>query len=200
MKRSLVRSSVSATEPIDTTACNLHLKVQSTVEDSLLAIYIKAARLQCENIIRRALLPTSFALYMDRFYDDFSLPMPPISSSSTDLVITYLDSTGGTSTVSATNYVVDYNSEPGRVFLATSGVWPSDILDTENAVKVAYRAGYTTANLPENARVWLMQRVGVLYKYREPVININVSELPRNFIDGLLDDLVVYDEHDYNMS
>ena len=135
--------------------------------------------------------------HMDKFYNDFSLPMPPISSSATDLVITYLDSTGGTSTVSSTNYVIDYNSEPGRIFLASSGIWPTDILDTQNAVKVAYKAGYTTANLPESINVWLLQRVGVMFKYREPLVNLKPSELPRNFIDGLLDEHIVYDELDY---
>lgn len=195
--RSLSVSSISATEPIDTTACNLHLRIDATSEDALVAIYIKAARQQCENIVRRSLVPTSYCMYMDQFYDRFTLPRPPISSTAADVVITYINDTGGTSTCSSTRYDVDFNSEPGEIFLASSAAWPTDIMDRENAVKVAYKAGYTTATLPESIRVWLMQRVGVLYKYREPVVNLKPSELPRSFIDGLLDEHMVYDELDY---
>jgi uncharacterized phiE125 gp8 family phage protein len=197
--RSLIKSSISGTEPIDSTQVNLHLKIQTTIEDSLIDTYIKAARIQCENIIKRALVPTSFALYMDSFKDVFSLPRPPISATAADVVITYINDTGGTSTVSSTNYDVDYNSEPGRVFISSSGVWPTDIMSRENAVKVSYKSGYTTATLPANVRTWLLMRVGIMYKHREPIIDGRPpAYLARNFLDGLLDDEIVIDPDDYS--
>jgi len=190
--RSLSISSRSSIEPIDTTAVNSHLKIQTTIEDSLLAGWIKAARIQLEHKLKRALVPSSFLMIRDSFADDIELLYPPLSSSASDVVITYINGTGGTSTVSSTVYTVDYRSEPGRIYLAYSASWPTDVRDVEGAISIAYSAGYTTATIPQNAVEWIKQRVGIAYKYREPVLDMRgVHTLQRYFVDGLVDDLLV---------
>lgn len=192
MLRSLTVSSRSSIEPIDSSAVNLHLRIQTTIEDALINAYIKSARIQLENKIKRALVPTSFLLVRDKFGDDVELLFPPLSTASSDVVITYINSTGGTSTVESTVYTVDYRSEPGRIYRAYNAAWPTDIRDVEGAVKIVYSAGYTTATVPQNALEWIKQRVGIAYKYREPVIDIGGGrQLSRYFFDGLVDDLIV---------
>lgn len=192
MYRSLTISSRSTILPIDTSAINSHLKIQTTVEDSLITNYLKAGCRVLTNKIRRAIVPTSYLMEHDVFIDDIELPFPPLSTASSDVVITYINSSGGTSTASSTVYTVDYKCEPGRIYLAYDASWPSDVRSVEGAIKIAYSAGYTTATIPDNAIEWLKQWVGVAYKYREPVIDIRTAALQRYFFDGLIDDLIVY--------
>jgi uncharacterized phiE125 gp8 family phage protein len=191
--RSLSVSSISTHEPLTLGAVKDHLKIQSTMEDRLVKGYIKAARIILENKIKCALIPTSFQMKLDVFRDTVTIPMPPLSSTSADVVITYINSTGGTSTCSATNYTVDYKSTPGKIYLAHDASWPTDVRDVEGAISVAFRSGYTTATIPENAKLWLKMRIGVAYLHREPIIqggSLNYIKTP--FFDGLVDDLFNY--------
>jgi len=191
--RSLSVSSISTAEPITITVAKDHLRVQTTMEDRLIAVYIKAARIQLENKVKCALVPTSYEMKLDVFRDTMTIPMPPLSSTAADVVITYVNSTGGTSTCSATNYTVDYKSTPGKIYLAYDASWPTDVRDVEGAISIAFRAGYSTATIPENAKLWLKYRVGVAYSHREPIIQGGSLTYIRNdFIDGLVDDLFNY--------
>jgi len=191
--RSLTVSSRSTIEPIETSSVNSHLKIQSTIEDSLVSGYISAARIQLENKIKRALVPSSFLMVCDSFAEDIELLYPPLSTSASDVVIQYTNSTGGTSTVESTVYTVDYRSSPGRIYLAYNSAWPTDIRDVEGAVRISYSAGYTTATIPQNALEWMKLRIGVAYKHREGVLDMRgVHYLHRYFFDGLVDDLIVF--------
>lgn len=191
--RSLIVSSISTREPITLTAVKDHLRIQSTMEDRLIKSFIKAARIQLENKIKRALVPTSYEMKLDVFSNTMTIPMPPLSSTAADIVITYINSTGGTSTCSATNYTIDYKSAPGKIYLAYDAAWPTDVRDVEGAINIAFSAGYTTATIPENAQLWLKYRVGVMFEHREPVIEgRSIGYLKNNFVDGLVDDLLNY--------
>jgi len=191
--RSLIVSSISTSEPITLGALKEHLRIQSTMEDRLVTGYIKAARIQLENKIKRALIPTSYEMKLDMFRDTITIPMPPLSSTAADVVITYINSTGGTSTCNATNYTVDYKSEPGKIYLAYDASWPTDVRDVEGAISIAFSAGYTTATIPENAKLWLKYRVGVAYEHREPIIEgRSIGYIKNEFVDGLVDDLLNY--------
>lgn len=190
--RSLSISSHSTIEPVDTTALRAHCRIQTTAEETLLGQYIKAARIELENKLKRALIPTSFLMELDDFSDTITLLYPPLSTASSDVVITYIDSSGGTATVESSVYTVDPKSEPGRIYLAYNANWPTNIRYVLGCVKIAYSAGYTTATVPENVKTWIMQRAAVMYKYRESVLDRSVNYLERRFIDGLVDDLFVY--------
>lgn len=191
--RSLSISSISTQEPITLGAVKEHLKIQSTMEDRLLAGYIKAARIQLGNKIKCALIPTSYEMKLDVFRDTMVIPMPPLSSTSADVVITYINSTGGTSTCSATNYTVDYKSTPGKIYLAYDASWPTDVRDVKGAISVAFRSGYSTATIPENSKLWLKYRVGAAYLHREPIRQGGaLTYIRKDFVDGLVDDLYNY--------
>lgn len=196
--RSLTVSSISTHEPVSLGAVKEHLRISATQEDRLLLGYIKSARIELTNKIKRALVPTSYEMKLDNFKDTIVIPMPPLSSSTADVVITYINSTGGTSTCSSTNYTIDYQSEPGKIYLAYDASWPTDVRDVEGAIKIDFAAGYTTATIPENAKLWLKYRVGVMFEHREPIIEGRaIGYLRRNFIDGLIDDLLNYSTEEY---
>lgn len=191
--RSLTISSISTTEPLTLSDAKEHLKIQTTAEDRLIKGYIKASRIQLENKIKRALIPTSYNMKLDSFQDIITMPYPPLSSTIANVVITYINATGTTSICASTCYTVDYESEPGKIYLAYNAAWPTDIRLIESAVKIAFRTGYTTATMPENAKLWMKYRVGMMYEHREPIIEgRTISYIKRDFIDGLVDNLLVF--------
>ena len=92
---------------------HLRLSTSDTSEDALLNSMLMAAQYEAENKTKRALMPETWELVLDSFPDGgIEIPRPPLSSNSTDLSITYIDSSGSAVTLSATAYSVDSDSEP----------------------------------------------------------------------------------------
>jgi len=165
----------------------------SSNEDAVLNSFIRSAYNYGENYTRRAWGQKTYELTLDEFPSaGIELPMPPLSSMSTDVKVRYTNSTGGTSTIVDTAVAVDYQTEPGWVMPSSGNEWP-DTSSVINAVRVQYVSGYTSStgiltSMPEAIRTWLKMRVAQMYEFREPVLDsMRVSELPRSYVDGLLD-------------
>jgi len=183
-------ASGASAEPVSVAQVKSHLRIDSTADDVLLALYIKAARQAAEDITKRALIDTQWELTIDTLdADKIDLPRPPLATSSTEVVITYTKSTGDTTTVGTTAYAVEHRNEPGFIRVAYESSWPSDIQDSEGAVRIVYRSGYTTSNpAPEAIKHWIKLRAGAMYENREPLITgVSQTDLNRDFVDGLLD-------------
>lgn len=190
-------------EPVSIAELKLHLRLStvSTVEDSLLTGMEKAARTYAENYMKRPCLPQTFKKVMDSFPDEIILPRAPLSTNSTDVVITYLDAASGDSTtLSSTVYDIDVDAEPGRIFLRDGQEWP-DHWTARNAVQVQFVAGFPlsssgAAQCPDDIKAWIMMRVAAMYEHREPITiaqSNGLIEVPRSFVDGLLDRHVLID-------
>ncbi len=189
-------------EPVTVDDVRSHLRIDSTDDDYLLAIYIKSARQYAENYTGRAFMPQTLQLRIDQFPTGgiIELPKPPLSTNTTDVAITFLDGASGNSTtLSSTYYTVDSHSEPGRVLLNKDLTWP-DEYNFPHAVRVQYKAGYpldssaTGGTVPEAVKQWIMVRVGQMYEHREPILtgkDAFVTDIPRDFVDGLLDPYVI---------
>lgn len=175
---------------------------QSTEEDAFLTAIEKAARQYAENYTKRNCLPQTWQLKLDEFPDDDILLMrAPLSTDVTNVVITYLDPTSGDSTtLSSTSYTVDYDSEPGRIFLSASGDWP-DVFDRKGAITIQFVAGFkcntavtpATDTCPEDIEAWIKMRTKAMYESRDSHGDRQVYEAPHSFIDGLLDRHVLID-------
>ena len=183
-------STGTTNEPVTVAEVKTHLRIDSTADDVLLGLYITAARQAAEEITKRALVNTKWELTIDALdADKIALPRPPLSTLSTEVVITYTKSTGDTTTVGTTAYAVEPRNEPGFIRLAYDSEWPSDVQDSEGAVRITYRSGYTTSNpAPEPIKHWIKMRAGAMYENREPLITgVSQTDLNRDFVDGLLD-------------
>jgi 4-hydroxy-3-methylbut-2-enyl diphosphate reductase IspH len=108
------------------------------------------------------------------------------------------ESSGDSTTLAATAYTVDYESEPPRVYPSKNNEWP-DTYDARKAVQIQFKAGYVlvgiaaTASTPEPIRQWIKMRVGSLYENRESMTITNLSFVTQthsNF-DGLLDNYIL---------
>ena len=195
----LARTSESSTagEPVTLDEIKLHLRLSTsdTSEDPLLNALIKTARQYAENHTKRCLIPSEYTIKMDAFpngTNGIELRRPPISSSASDVAITYVEDTtaGNTTTVPTTFYTVDYRSEPGLIFPAYDNSW-SDIEPREqhHAITITYKTGYSTSvGVPETIKTWMKLRVGMMYENRESIVISNmIFKFDHAYIDGLLD-------------
>jgi uncharacterized phiE125 gp8 family phage protein len=153
---------------VATAACEFGVDVVAysgdTAEDTLLASYITAAREYGEDVTRRAFATQTLEMYLDSFPSgDIELSMPPLQSVTS---VKYKDSAGTETTMTATTeYLVDTDSNIGRLVLPYGGCWPSFTAYPVNPIKIRYVAGYTT--LPSMLKNAILLHIGYMYKYRD---------------------------------
>ena len=178
-----------ASEPVTLAEAKLHLHIDSVDDDTLIGALIKAAREQCEHILGRSLISQTWENVLDQFpgdYDGIELLNPTIISITS---IKYIDlATNVEVTLASNQYVLDKDSEPGWVTLASGITWPETAY-VANAVRVRYTAGYGTdaTFVPESIKSWIKLAIGVWYKNREAGTENAVTTLPHDFFSGLLD-------------
>jgi uncharacterized phiE125 gp8 family phage protein len=173
-------------EPVTLAEAKLHCRVDGDDDDALLTALIVSARQQAEHRTGRALLTQTWDLALDDFpCDEIDLQLAPVQSISS---VKYIDEDGVEQTISSSNYALDSFGVQHLVVPAYNYTWPTP-RDIHHAVKVRFVAGYASAaDVPASLKQWMLLAIGTLYKNREGVITGTiVAELPRDFLDGLLD-------------
>lgn len=176
-------------EPVTLAQAKVQCRVDEdiTTEDDLLETLIAAARTQAEQELSRALITQTWERVIDAFPEcEIELGMPTALAITS---VTYIDAAGDSQVMDAADYSLD--AETGRGFLlpAEGTVWPNT-LDTANAVRVRFTAGYGAAAsaVPASIKSWILLRVGTLYQHRSEIAaGISVTALPGGFADRLLD-------------
>ncbi len=157
-------------------------------QDAELKQALRAATNSVERYTRRTLLTTTWTMFMDRFpgrslpwwdgvrqFADTELtdlteaiiiPKSPLISI-TSITANHQD--GTTTIATASTYIIDLASEPGRVALKVGETWPTDALRTINGVEVAFVAGYgpVGSDVPEDIRRALLIMIGDFHENRE---------------------------------
>lgn len=175
---SYVLTSAPATEPVTTAEAKSHLRVDIDDDDTLIAGMIEAARDYFEEAARRALITQTWRLNLDAWPagNEIELPRSPLQSVSS---IVYLDEDGDSTTWSSSAYIVDADSEPGRVVLAHGQSWPSGGLYPANPIRITFVAGYGDADdVPEKFKHAIKLLVGHWYEHREAYGDGLVREVP----------------------
>ena len=125
-------------EPIELADLKAALKVSHTDDDALLTAMLAEAREMIEISTQRELARKTWLLTIDYFpAAEIILPHRLVDSV---VSVKYDDLAGLEQIVPPANYFVDSASEPGWLFPVSS--WPAT-LDTVNAVRIAYMAGYS---------------------------------------------------------
>ena len=159
-----------AAEPVSASEAKAHLRVDTTADDTYIGTLITVARQNVESHLRRALISQTWEVVLDAFPAGvIRLPKPPLASVTS---IKYTDDDGVEATYSSDNYVVDSDTEPGRVVLKSGQTWPAVTLAAANGVRVRYVAGYGAAgsNVPQAIRQAILLVIGSLYENREDVL------------------------------
>ena len=176
---------------------HLRLEVTDTKEDEYLRFLIKAARKWAENASRRVMILQTWDMWLDEFPPSYSLltdrhnrvsnvlgsssspimvPLPPYSSTTH---LKYTDEQGALQTlVENTDYTVDSNSEPARIFPAFDKVWPAT-RDIANVVELEFEAGFTDADsVPCEIKMAMLFVIAHWYENREEVSMKVLTRIP----------------------
>lgn len=180
----LKRTVDPASEPVSLDEAKLHLRVDGDDEDDFIAGLLVAAREYFEETTRRALISQTWRLSLDEWPDEIELPKPPLVSVTS---ITYKDDVGAQTTLSSSVYLVDTESEPGRIVLASGQSWPAGTLYPVNPIQVTYVAGYGAATaVPERMKQAIKLLLGHWYENREATVAGTImKEIPLG-IDSLI--------------
>ena len=191
-----VRELASATfEPVTLAEAKLWLKIEDdqTTDDAVVLLLITAMRIFAENLTGRCFARRQLELRLEKFplqNRPIELPYPPLASVE---YIRYVDSAGAEQELSGSPeaFQADTGSYPGRVFPLYSTDWP-DALEQPGSVRIGYTAGAAQQSQQNKlVRLWMQARIGTAYEFREMVATSSVNALPRDFADGLLDELRV---------
>ena len=169
-------------EPVTLEEIKDHIRISTTVsatEDTLLLSFIEVARGYCEKYQGRAYLDQTWDLVLDDWPNGniIDIPLPPLQTVS----YVYYYGTGGTAnTMTASTYIVDSNSEPGRVSLGYGEVWPSETLRPINGVKVRFICGEgsVASAVSSGVKEAIKLIVGDLYEHREDTDIKALLEVP----------------------
>ena len=170
--RSLVRTTDPASNPVTLAEAKLHLRIDSSDDDSLIGNLLTTATRWAEDYCDRTFCHTQWAMRVDSFYGaigspvqfglkadgnnidgrqgtvpqlDIELPRPPmvLSGTATSVTITYTPAVSGTTaTLDATEDRVDRQATPGAARPLYGKTWPTHLVD-QNSVTVTWWAGYS---------------------------------------------------------
>lgn len=185
MKTTLVTASASVVIGVDN--MKEHLRVDHDVDDDYITALTESALTCVENITNRKLLTSTWKAYADEWPSDhFTLPFGRLQSVTS---VKYKDSDGVETTIDPSEYIVDIDSDPGRVVLGYGETWPSETLYPSNPIYIEYVCGYKTATgVPAPIKAAMMLMVGDAYANRESIVvgqGQTVQVIP-NYIQNLL--------------
>jgi uncharacterized phiE125 gp8 family phage protein len=187
-------------EPISRTLAKLHARVETEADDLLIDLLIKAARLEAERITGRAFIPRTIEARFDDLPSGREPIELPMAHSATVSELTYLDGGGAAQTIDLADLeVIAGGQNPARLIPAVNTNWPGTNRSPGNVV-ITYVAGYPAsgspadeeahqAAIPEALKNWMLVRVTTSYDHRGALDMGNLKELPRDFVDSLLDGL-----------
>lgn len=158
-----------AKEPITLADAKEHLGVYHDAHDTRIARNLTTARQYVEIASERRFITQTWDFKRYGFWGSaiVPIPYPPLQS----LTITYLDSDGVSQTVDSSNYTVDTDSTPGRLYLSETGTWPTT-QGVENDVTVRAVVGYGDDPDDVDARVrdCILMLLYAMYEQDSPVV------------------------------
>ena len=160
-------------EPITLNEAKLHLRVNNTLEDSLITNLIVVARQWVENYTWRPLMTQTFDVVYDTLDSkELIINKSPIQSVTS---FKYIDQNGVEQILDTSKYVVDLLGQPGRIKLDSI----PNTKDTLNAYKIRIVCGYANAAaVPQLHKSAMLLLIGHLYENKQQVQSQALSEIP----------------------
>jgi len=181
----LVLTAAPALEPVSVSEAKAYLRIDSAIEDPVVASLILAARLHIEGALDIAMVMQSWSLFLDCWPEEgrVSIPLGPLKS--VDAVRVY-DGHDVAQTVSPESYVVDLSTLRPRLVRRPGTVFPGPGRPA-NGIEIALTAGYgeTPDKVPQPIRQAVLMLAAHWYEEREPVVFDRPDELPHGVADLL---------------
>lgn len=140
-------------EPLTLTEAKAHAQIEYTNEDTQVPRWIRAARNHIEGRTGRALITSTWDMWLDCFPREREIRLPKGKLQSVSY-IKYYDTANVEYTFSSSLYHVATKREPGAVVLAYGQSWPSVTLRTAEAVVIRFVCGFgnTADDVPEEVK------------------------------------------------
>lgn len=197
--------SAPALEPISLTEAKLQCNIDTSDFDTLLALFISAARAKAEAYTGAVIMQRTVDHTIDEFPadedDDLRIGVIPAWHTGVPVAapvsiesITYVDEAGALQTLSPSLYVLDDTNWPLWILPAFDEEWPAT-REQANAVTIRLQVGYISqAQVPADLRGWLLMTVAFMFAQRESVVvDGKVAEIPNRWTDALLDPYRVFE-------
>lgn len=177
-----------ALEPVTTAEAKSHMRVDigdddGYIEDDL----IPAARIYFEETAWRALITQTWRLNLDEWPEsnEIELPRSPLQSVTS---VVYKDADGTPATWPTSSYIVDTDSEPGRIVLADGESWPNVTLYPANPIVITFVAGYGNAasDVPAQMKRCIKLLIAHWYENREGTVGGTIIRDVPFAIDSLI--------------
>lgn len=210
---SLVTAATTDPVSLDEAKSHLRVDSDDTTQDQEIKRQISAATRRIQQEARRQLVTATYRLSLDSFYgrlqwwgadlfrvpnpreyqggspfgsqiypyNVITLPLPPLQSITT---VAYTDTSGNSQTLTqTTDFLVDTDSEPGRITPAYGKVWPTPRA-IPNAVAVTFVCGYGAASaVPASFREAILKLTEEYYRGRGDSSMDELHSLPRGIRD-----------------
>ena len=154
-------------EPLDKEDVKLHLRIDVPDHDDALDRLIIGARKKVERISNRRLITQTLEIYMDDWPSGrtIDLPIAPVQSITN---VSYYDSNDTLQVLSNSKYVADIVSEPGRIVLIDSEVWPDLKIGRPNRIVIELVAGYGDAASDVDENIKTAMLMGIEIEFYRP--------------------------------
>lgn len=163
-----------------------HLRINSeespfeTPDDAWITDNIPVARQHAEDYTSRRIGARTMELRVNAFSDPIQLPALPVHSVTH---ISYIDDDGAEQLLDEQVYEFDDDPQAPAVRLGWQKQWPST-RPVVNAVRVRFRAGYTSGDSPDPAplpaplRHAMLLMIGHWYENREEAMTVATHQIP----------------------
>jgi len=171
-------------EPVTVEEMKTYLRVDGTELDGYILTLISAAREYVESYQNRSLVTQTWELVLDSWPTwPLELPRSPVQSIQN---IRYRDKDGVETVWDTANYLVDADSDPGRVALAKGVSVPAAELLPIGGVRIRYVAGYGTGQLPQRTKLAMKMLVAHWFDNVEAILIDSSSKEAEFTISALL--------------
>lgn len=168
-------------EPVTVADVKLHTHIDHDVEDNLIQLWIESARKLAEDFQCRAYVAQTYTMTFDSFPDlPILIPRAPLTAVSS---VKYYDYENTETSMLLTDFIIDTDSEPGRIGFAYSKTWPSVTLRPMNAVKITFTCG--TGSNASTVPATVKDAIMLYCTYRNENRAAEIDSAPRQFYDLL---------------
>ena len=177
---SLKQTGAPSVEPVTDDTLKDWLRVDGSDEDTIIEDLAAGARAYFENATNRQLITATWQLKLATFPNcggDLIMTVSPLQSVTS---VTYVNTSDVVTTWDAANYVVDTDSNVGRLRPAYNIDYPSDVRGYDQDVVVTFVAGYGDAasDCPDGALLAIKLLAGNWYEIRESNAPISLQPVP----------------------
>lgn len=176
----VVTKTAAVSDPVSLDRVKRSLGLDNVIDfDTTLQEVIKSATQAVSNDLGRALVTTTYTLYLAKWPGrEIQLPYPPLVA--VDSIKYYGDATETLDTFSSGSYTVSTGGDPGIVWLNENKDWP-DLMNRPNPIEVQFQAGYgsNADDVPPAIQAAVAMTAAYFFEQPIPVIvGSTATELP----------------------